>query len=64
MTTKTIEFTAPVYVTVDLETKQVTEVSVYDEGVEPTGSALIGPDSEATNIALEADEWPQWRFGS
>lgn len=71
----TIEYLAPVAVTVDLDRGRVTRVVVVDEEVEPTvkvGERVIGAgigtgateeESDlAYTIASEAD-WPAWQVG-
>lgn len=55
-------YNAPVSVTVDLDTKEVTRVVVLDESIEKVEDQPGNPSPEAWEIADHA-EWPSWEFG-
>lgn len=75
MATIQITYTAPVTVTVNLDTQTVESVSVSDESAEydPREPAHVWPMydrhptaeevSRAVHIAQTAEEWPAWDFG-
>jgi hypothetical protein len=72
----TINYTAPVQVVVNLETKTVEQVIVLDESIRPdfrppavntnTGDTLDAEDprvQDAYDVADRGTEWPGWAFG-
>lgn len=66
MTTIELRYDVPVYVTVDLDTHEITRVIVDDEAVSLDNQTVLDADDD-TNAAIalaEVGDWPEWGFGS